>query len=375
MSDSRWSILLVEDDEDDYFLVKTWLTEVKGKKFNLKWASEYQAGLRLVESESFDVVLVDYRLGGSNGLDLIRQAKLNCQHVPFILLTGQGNFDVDMTAMQAGASDYLSKSEITAPLLERSIRYAIEHEHAIMEMRRAYDKVEMVVDERTEELVGARRKLIETVGMERRRIAQDIHDGPIQDLLGLTYLMIGKTSTPAEEELMLSIQGAVSQVVDALRETCKELRSSSLTPFNLEESIHSYAEDFQQKHPELAIAIDSVPDPAALPERSRLALYRIYQQAMSNIAFHARAKSVEIKLIQDPDKAVLEVGDDGKGFAIPGCLSDLALKGHFGLVGSSERATAVGGELQIESAPGKGTMIRAIVPFPAKSPQNMHSAE
>jgi len=362
MSDSSWSILLVEDDEDDYYLVNAWLSQARTGQFRLKWTSDFEAALRMIEDETFDVVLVDYRLGSTSGLDLIRQAKINCQHVPFILLTGQGSYDVDLTAMQAGASDYLSKAEITPPLLERSIRYALEHERAIMEMRNAYEKVEMVVDERTEELIEARRKLISSVELERRRIAQEIHDGPIQDLLGLSYLAVSKASTPAEEELTLGIQGAISQVVDALRETCKELRSSSLTPFNLEESIHTFAADFGKKHPNLAISIESKPDPGAFPERSRLALYRIYQQAMSNIAFHAQAQKVQVTLVQNPEAAVLEVRDDGMGFEIPACLSDLALKGHFGLIGSSERATAVGGELQVESAPGSGTLIRAVVP-------------
>ncbi len=363
MGDSNWNILLVEDDEDDYYLVNAWLSQAKSGQFRLKWVSDAATALRMVELEAFDVVLVDYHLGGVSGLDLIRQAKVNCQHVPFILFTGQGSLDIDLTAMQAGASEYLSKSEINAPLLERTIRYAIDHERALMEMRRAYEKVETVVDERTEELIDARRKLISSVEGERRRIAQEIHDGPIQDLLGLTYLMIGKASTPAEEELTLSIQGAISQVVDALRETCKELRSSSLTPFNLEESIHAYVGDFRHKHPDLAITIESSPDRNGFPERSRLALYRIYQQAMANIAFHAQARNVKVTLDQNTEEAVLEIKDDGKGFVIPGCLSDLALKGHFGLVGSSERATAVGGELQVESAPGQGTTIRAIVPI------------
>jgi signal transduction histidine kinase len=368
MDDSSWSILLVEDDEDDYYLVNAWLSQAKSGQYHLKWISEAEAALRLVETETFDVVLVDYHLGGVNGLDLIRQAKINCQHVPFILLTGQGSYDVDLTAMEAGAADYLSKMEITPPLLERSIRYAIEHERAILEMRNAYEKVESIVDELTEELIEVRHKLISTVEVERRRIAQEIHDGPIQDLLGLSYLILGKANTPAEEELTLGIQGAISQVVDVLREACKELRSSSLAPFNLEESIHTFAADFGKKHPELTISIESSPDPGGFAERSRLALYRIYQQAMSNIAFHAQARNVKVSLVQNDGEAILEVRDDGRGFVIPGCLTDLALKGHFGLVGSTERATAVGGELQVESAPGQGALIRAIIPLHSQLP-------
>ena len=87
------------------------------------------------------------------------------------MLTGSGNYDLDLSAMKVGAADYLSKQEINAPLLERSIRYAIERKRSEQDMRKAYEKVEMLVDERTEELMEARRKLIDSVDLERKRLA------------------------------------------------------------------------------------------------------------------------------------------------------------------------------------------------------------
>lgn len=161
-------------------------------------------------------------------------------------------------------------------------------------------------------------------------------------------------------------QGTISQVVVSLRDICKELWTSSLTPFNLEESIRSHAQEFQEKHPELALSFGSMADINPLSEPSPLALYRIYQQALANVGFHARAKKVGISLTLNQEKAILEVEDDDRGFIVPACLSDLALKGHFGLVGSFERAVAVGGELQIDSKPGEGTWVRAIIPSKIK---------
>ena len=208
------------------------------------------------------------------------------------MLTGSGNYDLDLSAMKVGAADYLSKQEINAPLLERSIRYAIERKCSEQDMRKAYEKVEMLVDERTEELIEARRKLIDSVDLERKRLAQEIHDGPIQDLLGITFLKIGKAGTVGEEDLLMNMQGAISQVVVSLRDICKELWTSSLTPFNLEESIRSHAQEFQEKHPEQALSFGSMADINPLSEPSRLAFYRIYQQALANVGFHARAKNI-----------------------------------------------------------------------------------
>jgi signal transduction histidine kinase len=363
MEDTCWKILLVEDDPEDHLLIKSWLSQVKNGQFQLTWANSYQTGLKAIEAEVYDVILVDYRLGSASGVDLIRAAQADHPHVPFILLTGYGNYEIDLTASEAGASDYLSKSEITPLLLERSIRYAIAQKQAEKELRKVYAKTETLLDERTEELIEARRKLIETVEAERKRLAQEIHDGPIQDLLGITLLMSSRSSRTSTRGLSPEVRAAVNRVVDSLREVCKELRAdSSLSPYNLEDSIQAYTAEFQKQHPNLAVTLTHISDLKTFPERSRLAFYRIYQQALANVAFHARAKKVSISLIEEDRQAVLEIEDDGQGFVVPACLSDLALQGHFGLVGSQERATAVGGELEIESRPGMGTLVRAIIP-------------
>ncbi|MGI9417016.1 MAG: putative bifunctional diguanylate cyclase/phosphodiesterase [Geminicoccaceae bacterium] len=119
-------VLLIEDDEDDYFLTKELLTDIFGRQLSLDWVSAWQPALEQVLEDRHDVVIVDYRLGARNGLELVREAvHLGCC-MPFIVLTGEGNREIDLEAMHAGATDYLVKGEITAPLLDRSIRYAIE---------------------------------------------------------------------------------------------------------------------------------------------------------------------------------------------------------------------------------------------------------
>ncbi|MGH1477305.1 MAG: putative bifunctional diguanylate cyclase/phosphodiesterase [Geminicoccales bacterium] len=119
-------VLLIEDDEDDYFLTKELLSDLFDQHFALEWIATWELALQRVLEDSHDVVLVDYRLGARNGLELVREAvHLGCC-MPFIVLTGEGNREIDLEAMHAGATDYLVKGEITAPLLDRSIRYAIE---------------------------------------------------------------------------------------------------------------------------------------------------------------------------------------------------------------------------------------------------------
>ena len=123
-------ILLVEDDEEDYIITRDLLSEARGVRFRLDWVRRYEAALEAMEADQHDVWLVDYRLGAYSGLDLVRQVAGRDYAIPIIVLTGQGSYEVDVEAMKAGAVDYLVKGEISAPLLERSIRYAVRRERS-----------------------------------------------------------------------------------------------------------------------------------------------------------------------------------------------------------------------------------------------------
>ncbi|HRH42490.1 MAG TPA: EAL domain-containing protein [Pyrinomonadaceae bacterium] len=124
-------VLLVDDDEDDYVLTKYLFEEFKDNRYELEWASGYDEALHDMQEGKHDIYLVDYRLGAENGLELLQRAiKAGCS-APIILLTGQGDKEVDMKAMQAGAADYLVKGQFEAPLLERSIRYSLQHAHSM----------------------------------------------------------------------------------------------------------------------------------------------------------------------------------------------------------------------------------------------------
>lgn len=128
-------ILLVDDDEDDYLITRDLLAEIERVPHELKWVQSYDEALRTIERRAHDVYLFDYHLGARTGLELLRDAReLGC-HSPMILLTGQGDQEIDVEAMQAGASDYLTKGQISAPMLERSIRYAIERTKALDMLR------------------------------------------------------------------------------------------------------------------------------------------------------------------------------------------------------------------------------------------------
>jgi len=137
-------LLLADDDEDDFMITRDLLSEVEGSRFELDWVTNYDAALEAIGRLEHHVYLLDYRLGERTGLDLLREAiSMGCK-APMILLTGQGDHDVDIKAMKAGASDYLIKGQFDPSLLERSIRYAIERKQAEETLRAAEQRFRLI---------------------------------------------------------------------------------------------------------------------------------------------------------------------------------------------------------------------------------------
>ncbi|MFY9221165.1 MAG: response regulator [Blastocatellia bacterium] len=129
-------VLLIEDDEDDYLITRELLSEIKGTKFLLDWVMTYKTAQEAISQNNHDIYLVDYRLGESNGLDLIKEYISKEEYLsPFILLTGQNEYEIDVDAMKIGASDYLIKNELTAHILERAIRYALERARRLLALK------------------------------------------------------------------------------------------------------------------------------------------------------------------------------------------------------------------------------------------------
>ncbi|MFO7527402.1 MAG: EAL domain-containing protein [Marinobacter sp.] len=126
MTDPMLSVLLIEDDEDDYLITRDLLHDVSPSGVELIWRDTMSAGLEILEQERIDVTLVDLRLGPDSGLDVIREAQDRGITSPFILLTGQGDADLDARAVELGATDYLVKGRLDGHTLIRSIRYAAD---------------------------------------------------------------------------------------------------------------------------------------------------------------------------------------------------------------------------------------------------------
>jgi PAS domain S-box-containing protein len=123
---SDLKILIIDDDEDDYFITSQFLQEIHSINISCSWCYNIRDAQEKLSANYYDIYFLDYRLGAKTGLELLKEAIQNGTYKPVILLTGKGTPEIDKLAVENGAYDYLIKSELTSEKLERCLRYAVE---------------------------------------------------------------------------------------------------------------------------------------------------------------------------------------------------------------------------------------------------------
>jgi len=145
MKENQIRVLYVDDDPDDFYLVEKYLGRVEEPGYSLDHAFSYEDALKKI-NESYDVFLVDYRLGKTNGLELIKEIKSRQTHAAVILLTGMTSRNLDREALLLGASDYLIKGEFDASTLDRTIRYALRDSEIKVNLNLAGEKFKSILN-------------------------------------------------------------------------------------------------------------------------------------------------------------------------------------------------------------------------------------
>lgn len=269
------------------------------------------------------------------------------------------------------------RQEVSYTIAGRPVTYDCTFEPVFDEMGRVNGLTAAVIDltdvrslenERLSNLsrIEVQRRLIEQREQERLQIARDLHDGPLQELIGLTYacndIAFEAAGTPAEkiaQEMKVILQAQIAE----LRSYAANLRPPTLASFGLQRAIKAHLDEFRDKHPEIEIHFDADQQGDLLPDTIRVALFRIYQELINNIIKHAQASKIWVFFYKDKHQALLEVKDNGIGFDVPKDWLSLARQKHLGLVGIQERAEAVDGVVEIKSGPGKGTSVRVTIPL------------
>jgi signal transduction histidine kinase len=209
---------------------------------------------------------------------------------------------------------------------------------------------------------------------ERRRLSRDLHDDTAQSLLAIMRrleLHQACETDPQRQQQLADLRAMVADTLQGVRLISRDLRPLALDDLGLIPALQALvraARDGEGGVPDAQFHLAGTP--CKLMPEQELALYRIVQEALTNIRRHAHATGLQIDLGFEPSLVRLEVTDDGQGFAVPDSVITFAQGSHFGLMGMQERAWTVGASLTVESQPGRGTRLQVALPTPdpAKTP-------
>lgn len=198
---------------------------------------------------------------------------------------------------------------------------------------------------------------------ERRRLARELHDDTLQSLIALkqrVQLAQKSAQDVSTQHALAELHSIAEQTIEDLRRTTRALRPIYLEDLGLVTALDMLAREMME-----IVDMDVRFSQSGLEQRLKpsveLALYRMAQEAFSNVARHAEASKVEMNIRFADHQVVLEIADNGTGFTMPTSPAEFASLGHFGLLGMHERADLIGAELKIRSMPGKGTQITITV--------------
>jgi signal transduction histidine kinase/DNA-binding response OmpR family regulator len=212
MNSGELRVLLIEDEENDYIWLRDMLADIPSARFRVDWISTYEEAVSEICRLRHDVYLLDYRLGVRDGLELLREVMGKGCNVPIILLTGQGDHEVDMEAMKAGAADYLVKNQINADLIERSIRYSIKGKQMEEGLRREIaERKQIEAALRHDE---ARLEALLELSQMTEASIRKIADFAVEQQVKLTRSEIGWLGFINEDETILTVHAWSKAVME-----------------------------------------------------------------------------------------------------------------------------------------------------------------
>jgi signal transduction histidine kinase len=234
-----------------------------------------------------------------------------------------------------------------AAIVLETIRYAEQEQQLANEMQALY------------------RQAVSARETERERLARELHDGVLQDLCAVSRDLKALEAQSEDKTPFEALIACSGECVQTLRDICQDLRPPLLSN-NPALALKALVERLDAHSP-APIHIEISVEDLNIPDETALAIYRIAQEALHNAIQHADASEIALRLTQYPDRLRMTITDDGRGIANISDLRRFVAEGHFGLAGMRERATMIGGHLEVQSALDYGTVVILEVPSPSLS--------
>lgn len=367
-----YSILLVDDTPNNLDVLIEFLQEYG---FNLRVALSGESALDRIRYDAPDIVLLDVLLPDIDGFETCRQLKVDpdTRNIPIIFMTSLANAEDKVRGFEVGAVDYVTKPLQQAEVLARITAHLRQRDMAqdlAMQRQRLLD----AVAEQSSQLRTLSAKLTAIQEDERRRLSRELHDELGQSLTALsinlaaidkkvsTSDLAAETSQSIQSRVNESIQ-LVNETLDQIREISADLRPATLDDLGLIPTLRWYTTRFTNRtNIAIELSEEGFEQQQRLPPTLETALYRIIQEALTNVARHADASRVLIRLTVTTKAVTTTISDDGRGFEPPTSALEPNTRG-IGLLGMSERAKLLGGSCHTDSTVGRGTQIDIFLPL------------
>jgi two-component system sensor histidine kinase DegS len=264
----------------------------------------------------------------------------------------------------------LRQSRVALARGQRGLQREIERRKASeAEVRRGRERYQLLFAQSQvmqKQLRHLAQQILLAQEQERREISRELHDEVVQILIGINVELaaLGTAASIGSRALKVKIartQRLVEKSVSVVHQFARELRPALLDDLGLVPALHAYMKGVTARR-KLKIHLTAFKDIEEMDIAGRTVLYRVAQEALTNVVRHAEATAVRVSLTEVAGSVRMEVHDNGKSFRVPDALSPRTNK-RLGLLGMRERVEMIGGTLTIDSAPGRGTTVRAEVPF------------
>jgi signal transduction histidine kinase len=255
----------------------------------------------------------------------------------------------------AASNRQLTQEIVQRRSVEESLRKSQQHYSRLLEQSRHMQ----------EQLRRLSRQLLSAQEEERKMISRELHDQIAQTLTGINVRLASlkaeaTVNTKGLQKKISGTQRLVEQSVDIVHRFARELRPTVLDDLGLIPALHSFMKNFTARTG-VRTSLTAFAAVEQLDAAKRTVLFRVAQEALTNVARHAQASRVDVSIQKLRDRVCMRIKDDGKSFSVERALHTNGGK-HLGLLGMRERLEMVGGGFAVESAPGKGTTILAQIP-------------
>jgi len=370
-----YSILIVDDTPVNLAVLVDYLTDYG---FNIRIARTGETALQRVHYDAPDIILLDVLMPGIDGFETCRLLKADAAtaEIPVIFMTSLASAEDKIRGFEVGAVDYVTKplqqaevlARITTHLQQHKMTQQLRSEQRLLlaSSKAERERLFAAVRQQRSQLRALTGKLTDVQERERRQLARELHDEMGQALTAIRMNLaavekgLPPTATAHLRERLTEAASLTEQTLEQVRELSLDLRPPMLDDLGLVPTLRWYVKRYSSRTA-IQTGLTILGTERRLSATIETALYRVLQEALTNVARHAAAETVHLTLQYQATDVMAHVADNGCGFDVD-AISAREI-GSMGLLGMRERLLLLGGKFQIESAIGKGTTLCFALPL------------